>query len=299
MSLLVVGSVAFDNVETPMGKQTDILGGSATYFSVAASHFSPVRIVAVVGDDFPNEHRLMLGSRRIDTTGLQVAQGKTFRWSGKYDGDMNEAITLDTQLNVFEGFRPELPESYLDSKYLFLGNIDPDLQMKVLEQLPNARLVALDTMNFWISGKREALVKTLQHIYLLVINDAEIRQLSGVTRLWDAVDAVVAMGPKIIVVKRGEYGSVLYYKGSWFCLPTDPSTRVLDPTGAGDSFAGGMMGYIAGQDSVNYQTLKQAVAFGTVVASFNIQSFGPWRLTEITHEQIQEQYRNLENLVDF
>jgi len=239
MSLLVVGSVAFDSVKTPFGKADDVLGGSATYFSTAASYFTDVSVVAVVGSDFPEKHLTFLKSRKIDIEGIEQTEGKTFRWKGEYGYDLNEARTLDTQLNVFQSFKPKLPESYKNKNVVFLANIDPDLQREVLEQVEKPSLVACDTMNFWIEGKKDSLLKTLKMVDILLINDGEARELSGEPNLVKAASIIHSMGPKTLIIKQGEYGALMFKDGKIFSAPAYPLESVFDPTGAGDSFAGG------------------------------------------------------------
>ncbi|MBE0500618.1 MAG: sugar kinase, partial [Desulfuromonadales bacterium] len=259
MSILVVGSVAFDSIETPFGKVEEALGGSATYFSTSASFFTDVNLVAVVGDDFPDEHRQMLAQRNIDLAGLQTAPGATFRWKGRYGFDLNEAQTLATQLNVFENFSPQLPEHFKDSEFVFLANIDPELQLDVLKQVRNPKLIACDTMNFWIGGKREQLLKTLEHVDILIINEGEVRQLADEPNLQKAARIVLAMGPKSLIVKRGEYGVIMFTAHSVFSAPAVPLEEVFDPTGAGDTFAGGFFGYLASTKNLSNASMRQAV----------------------------------------
>ena len=299
MSLLVVGSVAFDSIATPHGKVENVLGGAATYFSVAASWFAPVRVVAVVGEDFGDPEAQVFARRAIDTTGLERAAGKTFRWSGEYTGAMNEARTLDTQLNVFEHFAPKVPAPYLESEYLFLGNIHPTLQLHVREQLPQARVVALDSMNYWIKGAPEELRKVLARVDILVINETEARMLSGEANLQRAAAAVRKMGPRILVIKRGEYGANLYTEGSVFSAPGYPLEEVKDPTGAGDSFAGGMIGYLAYTGEVNDDNLRKAIISGSVIASFDVEDFSLERLARLTANEIVERYRGFAAISEF
>lgn len=296
-SVLIVGSVALDTVETPAGKRESMLGGSATYFSMAASHFAPVRLVAVVGRDFPDAARRLLESKQVDLEGLQTADGETFRWSGAYHGAMNEAVTHDTRLNVFQGFEPVLPESYRDTPFVFLGNIDPDLQAEVLTQVRAPKLVALDTMNFWIEGARARLLKVLEKVNLLVINEGELQLLSGALNLAAGVREVTRMGPESIIIKRGGYGSVLYHDTEWFFVPGFPEEHVMDPTGAGDSFAGGFMGSLARDGAISNESLRRAMLYGSVVASFNITDFGPWKLAGLTPEEIENRATAFRRLV--
>jgi len=299
MGVLVVGSVALDSVETPFGKVQEALGGSGTYFSTSASFFTDVRLVAVVGEDFPEAHLDFLRGRSVDLEGLQRVQGKTFRWQGRYEYDLNEAQTLDTQLNVFESFHPELPENYRDADYVFLGNIDPELQLEVLKQVRAPKLVACDTMNFWITGKREALVKTLAHVDMLVINEAETRQLAGTANLVKAAQTVMAMGPRILVIKRGEYGVLMFSGGSIFSLPAYPLEEVFDPTGAGDTFAGGLIGHIASQGNLDDATLRRAAVYGSVMASFNVEKFSLDRLRTLTQKDVESRFVSFKHLTHF
>jgi len=288
MSLLVVGSVALDGIETPTDRRVDVLGGSAVHFSYAASFFSPVRLVGVVGDDWPSEHTQLLQSRRIDTSGLQVVSGgKTFRWSGKYHPNMNDRDTLDVQLNVFGEFRPQLPESYRDSRWVFLANGSPLTQMSVLEQTPSAQLVVADTMDLWIETQNADLLKLLQRVDGLLLNDGEAIQLTGEQNLIRAGRKICEMGPKFVVVKKGEHGAVLFSENDTWALPAYPTSLIVDPTGAGDSFAGGMFGYLAECDrGLDSGQLKRAIAYGILVASFQVEDFGLDRLKEISRAEI-------------
>ena len=261
MALLVVGTVAFDSIRTPHGKVENILGGAATYFSVAASRFAPVRVVAVVGDDFGEEHLRLFHDMGVDTAGLERVPGKTFHWSGEYAGDMNEARTLETHLNVFEEFSPTLPASYLDSEFVFLGNIDPVLQLHVRRQLPKARLAGLDSMNYWIKGKPEELKKALAEVDVLLLNETEARMLSGISNLKKAAEAIQKMGPRTLVIKRGEHGVTLFSDGGIFSAPAFPLDEVHDPTGAGDSFAGGFMGHLARAGEIGRASCRERVSF--------------------------------------
>jgi sugar/nucleoside kinase (ribokinase family) len=299
MDILVIGSVAFDSVETPFGRGDEVLGGSATYFSTSASFFTGVQLVAVVGEDFPEEPRQFLTSRGVDLTGLQTRPGLTFRWKGRYGYDLNEAHTLETHLNVFETFHPQLPESYRKAKYVFLANIDPELQLEVLQQVERPKLIACDTMNFWIEGKREALVRTLGHVDILVINEAEVRQLAGEANLVKASRSVLSMGPKTLVVKRGEYGVLVFSEHSVFCAPAFPLEEVFDPTGAGDTFAGGFMGYLAATNNLTDETIRKATVFGSVMASFTVEDFSLNRLRQLDWADIEERYRHFQALTSF
>ena len=299
MDILVIGSVAFDSVETPFGRGDDVLGGSATYFSTSASFFTGVQLVAVVGEDFPDEPRQFLRSRGVDLAGLQTRPGKTFRWKGRYGYDLSEAQTLETHLNVFETFHPELPESYRQAQFVFLANIDPELQLEVLQQVERPKLIACDTMNFWIEGKRDALVRTLGHVDILVINEAEVRQLADEANLVKASRAVLAMGPKTLVVKRGEYGVLVFTEHSVFSAPAYPLEEVFDPTGAGDTFAGGFMGYLASTNNLSDETIRKATVFGSVMASFTVEDFSLNRLRKLNWEEIEDRFRRFQALTAF
>jgi sugar/nucleoside kinase (ribokinase family) len=295
--LLVVGSVAFDSVTTPFGSAKDVLGGSATFFSYAASFFTTVRLVAVVGDDFPGEHLDLLRARGVDLGGLQKSTGRTFRWVGEYGYDLNEAKTLDTQLNVFADFKPKLAGALTGVPFLFLANIAPGLQLDVLRQMDRPRLVALDTMNFWIQGSRDDLLRVLAEVDVLVVNDAEARQLAREPNLVKAARAILALGPKTVVVKRGEYGALMVGEGRFFYVPAYPLESVFDPTGAGDTFAGGFMGYLASQGDVDQGVIRRAIVYGSVMASFTVEDFSLNRLTRLRHEEIETRYAAFRELV--
>jgi sugar/nucleoside kinase (ribokinase family) len=299
MSLLVVGSVAFDSIETPFGRAEGVLGGSATFFSVAASWFDRVNLVAVVGEDFGKEHLDVFTRRSIDTAGLERASGKTFRWQGEYAGDMNEARTLDTQLNVFQHFAPKIPEKFLGSEYVFLGNIDPVLQLHVRRQLTGARLVACDSMNFWIKGKAEDLKKTLAVVDALVVNDGEARMLTGERNLKRAADSIRRLGPRMVVIKRGEHGATLFAGNSTFTVPAYPLEVVRDPTGAGDTFAGGFLGHLARTGDLSEGNLRRALVYGSVMASFAVEEFGVDRLLRLGAAEIEERFREIKELTHF
>ena len=299
MSILVVGSVAFDTVSTPFGEVKEALGGSATHFSVSASFFSPVRLVAVVGEDFTHAHRKPLIDRRVDIGGLTTAKGRTFRWSGVYGDDLNSARTLDTQLNVFADFKPEIPEAWRDTPLLFLANIDPELQWDVLQQVRGAKLVAADTMNYWIEGKPDALKKLLGRVDILLINDGEIRQLTGEKNLVRAVAAVRRMGPQTVVVKRGEHGVLVFEGTSAFALPAFPLESVMDPTGAGDAFAGGFLGYLASRDLDGERDVRRAAVVGSVMASYQVEDFSLDRLIRLTEPEIRDRYARFQELTRF
>lgn len=286
--ILVVGSLAYDSISTPAGKSERTLGGSANYFSLAASLFAPVRVVGVVGEDYADSDLKLLTDRKVDVTGLQKKAGKTFHWAGAYDGNMNEAKTLQTDLNVFGDFNPELPESYRDSKYVFLANIDPTLQLRVLEQVSKPKLVGADTMNFWISSKRDELMKVLAKIDALLINEGEAEMLTGKTNAIAASDELIKMGPKAVVVKRGEYGFVLRTGEGFFILPAFPIASVVDPTGAGDTFAGAFFGTLAKSDrGLDLALLKEACVNGCLLASFTVENFGVANLRELSLTKLQ------------
>ncbi len=298
--VLVVGSVALDSVETPFGKVREVLGGAATYFSYAASFFTAVRLVGVVGEAFPEQHLRLLKDRGVDLAGLQVSPGRTFRWTGQYGYDLNEARTLDTQLNVFADFRPRLAEDLRRPAYLFLANIDPALQLEVLRQMAaRPRLVALDTMNFWIEGHRPALERVLAEVDVVTINDAEARQLGREPNLIRAARRIAAMGPRTIVVKRGEYGALMLSDGAFFVVPAYPLESVFDPTGAGDTFAGGFMGYLAAQDRTDDAAMRRALVYGSVMASFTVEDFSLNRLTGLRREEIGERFTAFQDLMRF
>ncbi|MBI4481647.1 MAG: sugar kinase [Acidobacteria bacterium] len=299
MSILVVGSVAFDSIKTPFGEVEEVIGGSATYFSLAASYFSEVSVVAVVGEDFSERHLDLFRLKNIDTRGMKRARGRTFRWKGAYGYDLNEAETLETQLNVFANFKPKIPEDYRQKPFVFLGNIDPDLQRDVLRQVQCPRLVACDTMNYWIHHKLASLQRTLGLVDILIINDAEARQLTAEPNLIKAARKIRDLGPKILVIKRGEYGAVLVSGDCIFTAPAYPLEDVSDPTGAGDSFAGGFVGYLASAGDLSESYLKRAIVFGSVMASFNVEEFGIRRLSSLTFPQIVERFQAFKALTHF
>jgi sugar/nucleoside kinase (ribokinase family) len=300
MSLLVVGSVAFDDIETPYGRAQRTLGGAASYFALAASHFAPVRMVAIVGEDFTDKEKAVFHGRKIDLSGLEHASGKTFFWAGRYSLNMNERTTLATELNVFADFRPVLPDPYLDSSYIFLGNIDPALQRSVLKQVNRKpKVVGLDTMNYWIEGTPAELRETLKHVQILTINDDETRQLTGEHNLLRAAKHVFKMGPRTLIIKRGEHGALMIHDGFVFSVPAFPLEEVRDPTGAGDTFAGGFMGYLAGAGRINEQTLRSAMVYGSVLASFTVERFGVERLASVTRKEIMARARRFSRITSF
>ena len=299
MSLLVVGSVAFDSVKTPFGEADEVLGGSGTYFSTSASYFTDVALVAVVGTDFPEKHLTFLKSRKIDIEGIEKIEGKTFRWKGEYGYELNEAKTLDTQLNVFQSFKPKLPESYKDKKIVFLANIDPDLQREVLKQVKEPAIVACDTMNFWIEGKKDSLLETLRMVDILLINDGEARELSGEPNLVKAASKILSFGPKTLIIKRGEYGALMFKGGRIFSAPAYPLESVFDPTGAGDSFAGGFMGYLSNTMNFDEANIRKAIIFGSVMASYNVESFSLDKIKSLEYSEIESRYNEFKRLTHF
>lgn len=297
-TILVVGSVALDSIATPTGHRDDCLGGSASYFSVGASLFAPTQVVAVVGEDFPPTFLDQLRGRGVNLEGLEVVPGgKTFRWRGRYGEHLGDAQTLETQLNCFEHFDPKIPAHQRRAPLLFLGNIDPTLQLKVLEQVENPHVVALDTMNFWISGKRQALEAVLARIDVLILNETEARMLSGERNIHRAAERVRGMGPGTVVVKRGEYGAMLFHADGLFIAPAVPLREVVDPTGAGDTFASGFMGHLAAAGKSDFETLKRAVLTGTVMASFTCEGFSLDRLLVLTRAEVDARLAALESLM--
>ncbi|HVR62434.1 MAG TPA: PfkB family carbohydrate kinase [Polyangia bacterium] len=294
-----MGSVGLDTVETRAGKRTDVLGGAASYFSVAASFLSAARMIGVVGTDFPDAHAAFLQSRGIDLGGLERVAGRTFRWSGVYAPDFSTRTTLDTQLNVFQDFRPKLPPAWAASDYVFLANIDPVLQLGVLEQAGRPKFVACDTMNFWISGKRPELLRLLERVDLLMLNDEEARQLSGEANLPAAARAIRAMGPAAVIIKRGDAGALLFHGAGVFAAPAFPIEEVVDPTGAGDSFAGGFMGWLAHEDDASPATIRTAMILGSVLASFSVEDFSLDRFRRLDLTQIRQRFTAFADLVHF
>jgi sugar/nucleoside kinase (ribokinase family) len=290
MKLLVVGSIALDTVETPFGREENILGGSASYFSLAASMFTDVCAVAVVGNDFPEEHLDLFRSKGIALNGVKREDGQTFRWEGKYGYDLGDPETLGTHLNVFENFKPVLPEEYRDIEYIFLANIDPELQLSVLSQIKSPKLVACDTMNYWIENKPEALKEVIKRVDILMLNDSETRILAKEPRITHAARTVLDLGPKVLIVKRGEYGALMFSKEGIFWAPSYPLEEVIDPTGAGDSFAGGFMGFIAGQNIADHVGYKTAVVFGSVIASFTVENFSVRRLAQLKRTDVDKRF---------
>jgi sugar/nucleoside kinase (ribokinase family) len=299
MSLLVVGSVALDSIETPFGAVQDALGGSATFFSAAASLFCKVQLVGVIGADFPTHELAFLERRGVSLDGLEQQPGESFRWAGRYAFDLNSRETLETRLGVFADFKPTIPESFRDADWLFLGNIDPELQLDVLEQVRRPRLVACDTMNFWIEGKRAALMRLLERVDLLLVNDAEARQLSGDHNLLRAARWIQQHGPSMVVVKKGEHGAILFTRDFVFFAPGYPLEEVFDPTGAGDAFAGGFVGYLAHGGQLDAAHLRRAMIYGSALGSFAVERFGLERLIDLETEELHERVRQFKELTAF
>jgi len=300
MSLTVVGSVAFDSLETPFGKRDKILGGAATHFGLSASFFTKVNAVGVVGGDFGAEEWAVFERHDIDTRDIEIVKdGKTFFWQGRYDYDMNTAHTLDTQLNVFETFDPKLSDNSKSARLLFLANILPMLQRQVREQCPNAEFVAMDTMNFWISSMKEELLETIKVVDCIIINDAEARQLTDEPNIHKAAKAIMNFGLRAVVIKRGEYGATLFTKDAYFAVPAYPLESVFDPTGAGDTFAGGFMGYLAAQKEITDDTMRRAMIYGSVMASFNVEKFGTERVDSLTYPEINERFSAFKRMTHF
>ena len=300
MSLLTVGTMAYDAIETPFGKTDRILGGAATYIALSASHFmAKSNIVSVVGEDFKQSHLNLLKSKGADLEGVQVIKnGKTFFWSGKYNLDMNTRDTIDTQLNVLAEFNPIVPEAYKDAQYLMLGNLMPSIQQRVLDQLPQRpKLVVLDTMNFWMDNFWEDLIEALKGVDVLTINDEEARQLSDEYSLVKGAKKIMAMGPKFVIIKKGEHGALLFHEDQIFSAPALPLEDVFDPTGAGDTFAGGFIGYLAKTDNISFENMKRAVIWGSVMASFTVEKFGTERIAELTNNDINERLKKFMSLV--
>lgn len=299
MSLSVVGSVALDSIKTPFGERKNVLGGSATYLSLAASYFSPVNLVSIVGLDFPGSYLEFFRKRNIDLGGLTISEkSRTFRWQGYYEDDLNEAHTIRTELNVFENFKPKIPKEYRNSDYLFLANIDPDIQSDVLHQV-KAKFVICDTINYWIDKKAESLKKVLAKVDAFIINESELRQFSGESNLLKGARKVIELGPWLVVVKRGDSGATMFMDNSIFSLPAYPLETVLDPTGAGDSFGGGFIGYICQQNNTEERALRKAMVYGSAIASFSVGAFGTEGLKDLEFEEIEKRYHAFERLTEF
>jgi sugar/nucleoside kinase (ribokinase family) len=299
MSVLVVGSVALDSVETPFGRADDVLGGSATFFSASASHLTQVSVVGVVGSDYPMEKLDPLRKRGVDFSGLEKAEGSSFRWRGRYRHDLNSAETLETHLGVFSHFSPKIPAKLRSSPYLFLANIDPRLQLDVLNQVDKPRLVACDTMNFWIQSRRPDILALLEHVDLVTLNDAEARQLTEKANLVQAAHWIMARGPRHVIIKKGEHGAFMFTQNSIFFAPAFPLENVFDPTGAGDSFAGGFIGYLAATGDLSEAGMRRAVVYGSVMGSFAVEKFSIERLMTVTRAEIDQRVRDLRKLVTF
>lgn len=297
MSLLVVGSTAFDTIETPHGTAADCLGGSSTYFSLAARLFTQVHLVSVVGEDFPPQHRKLLLDRGVDLSGVEQKPGKTFRWHGRYSSDMNSRETLDVQLNTFGDFRPKVPATLRSTPFVFLANGSPATQRSVLEQMDQPRFCVADTMDLWIEHERDGLLELLRRIDGLIVNDSEVKQLTGKTNLIQAGRACLALGPKLVIVKKGEHGCFVFSNYFHYALPAYPTEKVVDPTGAGDSFAGGFMGYLATSDTVTLWNMKRAVAYGTVTASLTVEGFGVERIANADRGIVERRYHELQQFV--
>jgi sugar/nucleoside kinase (ribokinase family) len=298
VTILVVGSAAFDDIETPFGRAEHVLGGSSIYFSAAASLFAPVNLVSVVGTDMPPDAYGFLAQRGVDMRGLQVEPGATFHWSGRYDYDLNQTITLATDLNVYAGFNPVLPAEYAESDFVFLANIQPELQLAVLEQTVAPRLTMMDSMNLWIQTDRDAVERVMRRVDMVSINESEARMFAGSSSVITAARRILALGPKAVLVKKGEYGVVLFTADDYFAVPAYPLEEVFDPTGAGDSFAGGFMGYLAQAESLDAGTLRRAAVYGSAVASFTVQAFGVERLKSLTRAEVEERCREFRRLTE-
>ena len=299
MSVLVVGSVALDSVETPFGKADEVLGGSANYFAASASHQTAVQLVGVVGSDYPMEKLEPLRARGVDFAGLERAEGESFRWRGRYRHDLNSAETLETRLGVFSHFKPKIPEQFTDAQYVFLANIDPRLQLEVLSQVKKPKLVACDTMNFWIESRRSDLIELIKHVDLITLNDGEARQLTEQANLVQAARWILARGPRTVLIKKGEHGAFMFTKDSVFFAPAYPLESVFDPTGAGDSFAGGFMGWLARTNDLTDANLRRAVIVGSAMGSFVVEGFSITRLLEITRADIDARVADFHRLVSF
>jgi sugar/nucleoside kinase (ribokinase family) len=299
LDILAVGSVALDSVETPFGKVDEAIGGSATFFSAAASYFAPVKLVAIVGHDYPMDRIEFLRERGVDFAGLQIVEGETFRWAGRYNYDLNQRDTIYTHLNVFQDFRPVIPAPYRRAQYVFLGNIAPELQLEVLEQVQKPKLVVLDTMNFWIEGSQKALRRALERVDIFVLNDAEARQLANEPNLIKAARTIFTMGPKALVIKKGEYGASLITPHFHFTVPAYPLEEVYDPTGAGDTFAGGFVGYLAKTDDLTPDNMRRAVVYGSAMASFCVQDFSVNALVHLDEASIRTRVQAFKDLTHF
>ncbi|MEA3305525.1 MAG: PfkB family carbohydrate kinase [Candidatus Omnitrophota bacterium] len=299
MSILAVGSVALDSIETPFGKTEGVLGGSAVYFSISASFFAPVNLVAVVGDDFPEKHTALLQKHRIDIKGLEIAKGQTFKWKGKYGYDLNNPKTIYTHLNVFKHFSPRIPAEYRRSDVVFLANIDPELQMNVMKQVERPRITACDTMNYWIENKRKAVLKISKQVDIFLLNEAEARELSGESNLLKAGRAILALGPKKVIIKKGEHGVLFFSDNSVFSTPAYLLETISDPTGAGDSFAGGVMGYLRKSGRASDSEIRKGIIYGTIMASYAVEDFSLNRLSKIVYSDVQRRYHSYRQLTRY
>lgn len=297
--IVVVGSVALDSIRTPFGEFDELLGGSATHFSCAASFFTKVGLVAVVGSDFPAGHIEFLKDRGVDLTGLETVDGRTFRWSGYYEYDLNTAHTLDTQLNVFEDFKPKLPKSFQDTDFLFLANIDPELQHEVISQTNEDAYSVCDTMNYWISSKPEELGEVIKKVDLCLMNDAEAREFCQTYSLLESAKKLIALGPDAVIIKKGEHGALLFTDSTHFAAPAFPIEEIKDPTGAGDSFAGGFLGHLAKTNDLSEPNIRRAIIYGSVMASFNVEGFGAERMATLTHQEIESRYELFRAITHF
>lgn len=302
MPVVIVGSIALDHVKTPMEEHSNLLGGSTSYASIAAAYYAPVQLVGIVGTDFPKQHVELFQSRSIDLAGLQIVEGKTFRWAGEYFWDLNTRKTLSVELNVFEHFKPALPDSYLNTPYALLGNIAPEVQLQVLEQLKQPKFVVADTMDIWIENTKEALLRLISRVDMLILNDAEARQLTGQTSLIKAGNQICGMGPKYVAIKKGEHGCLLFGKqpGEFFSCGAYPLEDIHDPTGAGDTFAGGLVGYLASSESeLTFEKLKKAVVVGTVLASYNVEAFSMNRMQSLTRADVDARWAQFKRMSHF
>ena len=299
MSVLIVGTFGLDTIETPLGKKQNILGGSAVHAGTAAGFFAPTALVGVVGSDFPKEHRDFLLSRNLDLSGLKVETGETFRWSGYYEYDMNQAHTRDTKLNVYNHFQPQLPDNLKKAEYVFLANLDPELQLKVLDQLEKPKLVAMDTMDFWIKSKRAALHEVIKRVDIVLMNDGEVRQFMETPNIPTAAARLLKLGAKAVIIKKGEHGALLFSDGEHFSAPSYPQEMLRDPTGAGDSFAGGFIGYLAKTGDLTGPNLRRAIIIGSVMASFNVEDFSLDRMKRLKHKEISERFAEFQRFSEF
>ncbi len=299
MSIIVLGTAALDTVKTPHGKRHEMLGGSAVHFSMSASFFTQVNLVAIVGKDFPQQHINFLKKKGVNLTSLVIEDGKTFRWEGEYSGDLNTALTLNTQLGVLSIFRPQIAEHQRSIENIFLANVDPDIQRHLLSMVHKPRLVGLDSMNYWIDHKKASLVKLLKEIHIFVANDAEARSLSGETSLIKAAKKLHKMGAPIVVIKKGEHGVLVYYENTIFSLPAFPVEKIVDPTGAGDTFAGGFMGYLTRIKRIDAKAIKKAITYGTIMASFNVEGFGVERTSKVTRQNVEARMKHFKHITSF